>query len=217
MRRDPAFLVLEDGEVFEGIRLGAAREAAGEVVFTTSMTGYREVISDPSYRGQIVVMAYPLVGNYGVSPQAWEAPRPHVAGFVMREACAAPSHYRSSEALHALLARHGVTGLAGVDKRRLVRHLRTVGLRRGVIMPSPGDAAVVSTPTRGGDPTRNGFAALHRAALERHVPCVTSLETARVIADVLATGIATGISLRPLQHTERSSGRRPARDEARGP
>ncbi len=82
MPADPAWLVLEDGAAFQGVRIGASREAGGEVVFTTSMTGYQEVVSDPSYRGQIVVMAYPLIGNYGFSPQAWEATGPHVAGFI---------------------------------------------------------------------------------------------------------------------------------------
>lgn len=141
MSADRAFLVLEDGAVFAGLRLGAARAAQGEVVFTTSMTGYQEVISDPSYRGQIVVMAYPLIGNYGFSPQAWESPGPHVAGFVVRDACpAAPGHPDAS--LDAFLARHDVTGLTGVDTRRLVRHLRTRGLARGVIVARPGAAAV---------------------------------------------------------------------------
>ncbi len=135
-----ACVVLEDGTVFPGERIGAPTDAAGEVVFTTSMTGYQEVMSDPSYRGQIVVMAYPLVGNYGFSPQAWEARRPHVAGFVVREACPIPSNYQSDEPLTDFLRRYGLVGLSGVDTRRLVRHLRVHGLQRGVI----GDGAVSS-------------------------------------------------------------------------
>lgn len=132
------YLVLEDGAVFSGVRIGAGGNASGEVVFTTSMTGYQEVLSDPSYRGQIVVMAYPLIGNYGFSPQAWEAPGPHVSGFTVREASDVASHHLSTERLDSFLRDHAVHGLAGVDTRRLVRHLRTHGLQRGVIAGSAG-------------------------------------------------------------------------------
>jgi len=135
-------LVLEDGTVFAGERIGAAGGASGEVVFTTSMTGYQEVLSDPSYRGQIVAMAYPLIGNYGFSEEAWEAERAHVAGFVVRESSPVASHHLSRERLDAFLAAHGVCGLAGVDTRRLVRHLRTHGLKRGVIVDEAGPDAV---------------------------------------------------------------------------
>ncbi|MDQ7843762.1 MAG: glutamine-hydrolyzing carbamoyl-phosphate synthase small subunit [Armatimonadota bacterium] len=128
-----ACLVLEDGTVFRGVRIGRRADAGGEVVFTTSMTGYQEVVSDPSYRGQIVAMAYPLIGNYGFSPAAWEAPGPHVAGFVVREGFGE---------LDAFLRQHGVSGLAEVDTRRLVRHLREHGLQRGVITDEPGPDAV---------------------------------------------------------------------------
>ncbi len=128
-----AALVLEDGTAFSGVRLGALGEAGGEVVFTTSMTGYQEVMSDPSYRGQVLVMAYPLIGNYGFYPQGWEAPGPHVAGFIVHEACDRPSHYLSGDLLDRVLTRHNVVGLSGVDTRRLVRHLRIHGLQRGFI------------------------------------------------------------------------------------
>lgn len=142
----PGYLVLEDGSVFPGVRLGAAPvDAGGEVVFTTSMTGYQEVLSDPSYRGQIVVMAYPLIGNYGISAEGWESEGPHVAGFVVRDACPVPSHHGNERSLEDLLDASGVAGLAGVDTRRLVRHLRTNGLRRGVIVNEPSPAAVART------------------------------------------------------------------------
>lgn len=144
MTRPQAFLVLEDGAVFPGTRIGAPGQAGGEVVFTTSMTGYQEVMSDPSYRGQIVVMAYPLIGNYGFHPQAWEAPGPQVAGFIVHESCAVPSHHLSTEPLDDFLSSHGVTGLARVDTRRLVRHLRMRGLQRGVIVDDFGEAAVAA-------------------------------------------------------------------------
>lgn len=128
-----AFLVLEDGAVFSGRRIGVTEGGAGEVVFTTSMTGYQEVLSDPSYRGQIVAMAYPLIGNYGFSTEAWEAEGPHVAGFVVR---------RDHAGLDGFLRGAGVSGLAGVDTRALVLHLRTQGLQRGVISDDAGPEAV---------------------------------------------------------------------------
>lgn len=140
----PGFLVLEDGSVFPGTRIGASGAAGGEVVFTTSMTGYQEVLSDPSYRGQIVTMAYPLIGNYGFSWQAWEASAPHVAGFIVREACPEPSHYLSSQPLDDFLKEYNVVGLAGADTRRLVRHLRACGLQRGVIADLAGDDALAA-------------------------------------------------------------------------
>lgn len=140
----PGYLVLEDGTVFPGVRIGGARSAGGEVVFTTSMTGYQEILSDPSYRGQIVVMAYPLIGNYGVLPDAWEADGPHVAGFIVRDVCPNPSHHGARGRLDDLLRSHDVVGLAEVDTRRLVRHLRTHGLKRGVIVEEPGPSALAA-------------------------------------------------------------------------
>ncbi len=136
------WLVLEDGAVFRGERIGAPVDSSGEVVFTTSMTGYQEVMSDPSYRGQIVVMAYPLIGNYGFSRAAWEAAGPHVAGFVVSGASTVASHHLSRETLHTFLETQGVPGLTGVDTRALVRHLRLHGLRRGVIAETAGPEAV---------------------------------------------------------------------------
>jgi carbamoyl-phosphate synthase small subunit len=136
-----ARLVLDDGQLFEGEALGAPGWTGGEVVFTTSLTGYQEVLSDPSYCGQIVVMAYPLVGNYGFADDALESHRPHVAGFVVR--WAAPGDETTGRtALDAYLRTWGVVGVAGVDTRRLVRHLRTGGVRRGVVSTedvSPGE------------------------------------------------------------------------------
>ncbi len=136
-----AWLVLEDGATFGGVRIGADGDAGGEVVFTTSMTGYQEVMSDPSYRGQVVVMAYPLIGNYGFTPAYWESAGPHVAGLIVREASAVASHHLSHEPLDHFLYTHGVVGLAQVDTRALVRHLRVHGLKRGVIAEAPGQSA----------------------------------------------------------------------------
>jgi carbamoyl-phosphate synthase small subunit len=181
-----AYLVLEDGEVFPGVRIGAPGNAAGEVVFTTSMTGYQEVISDPSYRGQIVVMAYPLIGNYGFSAQAWEAPGPHVAGFVVREASDVASHHLSRERLDVFLARHGISGLAGIDTRRLVRHLRTHGLQRGIIADGRGAGEVARA---------RAVPALHEQDLvgqvSRRAPAVLPGEGPRIA--VLDCGVKAGI------------------------
>jgi carbamoyl-phosphate synthase small subunit len=128
-----ARLALEDGLVLAGRSIGAPGCAGGEVVFTTAMTGYQEVLSDPSYRGQIVTMAYPLIGNYGMSGEAWESYRPHVAGYVVSEAAGRPHHWQSEGTLGHFLLQWKVVGIGGVDTRRLVRHLRTHGLQRGVI------------------------------------------------------------------------------------
>ncbi len=136
-----ASLALEDGLVLGGEGIGATGSAGGEVVFTTSLTGYQEVLSDPSYRGQIVVMAYPLIGNYGFSDAGLESHRPQAAGFVVR--WAAPGAGVSG-GLDAYLRAWSLVGIAGIDTRRLVRHLRTAGVRRGVITTddeSPGDLA----------------------------------------------------------------------------
>jgi carbamoyl-phosphate synthase small subunit len=128
-----ARLALEDGTVLTGRAIGARGAAGGEVVFTTAMTGYEEVLSDPSYNGQIVTMAYPLIGNYGVSGEAWESFRPHVEGFVVGEAADLPHHWQAESTLAATLARWDIPGIAGVDTRFLVRHLRTHGLKRGLV------------------------------------------------------------------------------------
>ena len=141
----PARLALEDGTVLHGRAIGARGWAGGEVVFTTAMTGYEEVLSDPSYNGQIVTMAYPLIGNYGVSGEAWESYRPHVEGFVVGEAADQPHHWQAESTLAATLARWEIPGIAGVDTRFLVRHLRSHGLKRGLISTEDvPDAALVA-------------------------------------------------------------------------
>lgn len=126
-------LVLEDGSVFVGRAFGALAESHGEVVFTTSMTGYQEALTDPSYAGQILVMTYPLQGNYGVNPFDTESRRVQVRGFVVREACDRPSHWRSEGTLHDYLAAAGVPGIQGVDTRALTRRLRSAGVMMGAI------------------------------------------------------------------------------------
>lgn len=129
----PAYLLLEDGRRFDGISLGANGPAFGEVVFNTCMTGYQEVLTDPSYTGQLVMMTYPLQGNYGVNDEDRESPLPCVSGFVVREAARLPSNWRSSGSLDDYLADHGIAGIAEIDTRALTRHIRARGAMRGAI------------------------------------------------------------------------------------
>jgi carbamoyl-phosphate synthase small subunit len=142
-----AALALDDGMVLEGESIGAAGSTGGEVVFTTGPTGYQEVLSDPSYRGQIVVMAYPLIGNYGFRDACLESRRPQAAGFVVRWAAPAEAPDRLG-GLDGYLRRWGVAGIAGVDTRRLVRHLRSGGERRGLITTDAASPGVLVARAR---------------------------------------------------------------------
>jgi carbamoyl-phosphate synthase small subunit len=128
-----AILALEDGTWFRGTAVGAHGEARGEVVFNTSMTGYQEVLTDPSYAGQIVTMTAPQIGNYGVAPGDAESQTPRVAGFVMREASPLASNWRAEGTLHDYLVRHNIVAIADLDTRALTRVLRSAGVMRGVI------------------------------------------------------------------------------------
>jgi carbamoyl-phosphate synthase small subunit len=128
-----AVLALETGAVFEGRAFGAHKDTVGEVVFCTALTGYQEILTDPSYQRQIVVMTYPHIGNYGIHDDLNESKAPHVAGFVAREFCEMASHWQPPKLLEEYLKRHGVAGIDGIDTRALVRHIRTRGACRGVI------------------------------------------------------------------------------------
>lgn len=128
-----AKLALEDGTVFAGQAFGARGEVDGEVVFNTSMTGYQEILTDPSYRGQIVTMTYPEIGNYGVNETDVESHKPHLAGFIVREASRIASNFRAQGELGDYLERHGIVGLAGIDTRSLVRRIRIFGAMKGVL------------------------------------------------------------------------------------
>jgi len=136
-----AYLLLEDGRRFDGEAFGAEGVAFGEVVFNTSMTGYQEILTDPSYAGQIVAMTYPEIGNYGVNGTDEESTRPWVAGFVVREAPALHSNWRATGSLAAYLERRGVVGLTEVDSRALTRHIRSAGAMRAAIAPASTDSA----------------------------------------------------------------------------
>jgi carbamoyl-phosphate synthase small subunit len=128
-----AILALADGRCFEGEAFGADGEAAGEVVFNTSMTGYQEILTDPSYEGQLVAMTYPQIGNVGVNSEDVESQRPHVKGFIVKDYTAAPSNWRATEPLHEYMKRHDIVGIHQIDTRSLVRHLRDHGSQEGVI------------------------------------------------------------------------------------
>jgi carbamoyl-phosphate synthase small subunit len=129
----PAKLALEDGTVFLGTAFGAIGEVDGEVCFNTSMTGYQEILTDPSYRGQIVTMTYPEIGNYGTNHQDVESHKPHLAGFIVRQRSRLASNFRAEGRLHEYLLGYGIVGMEGIDTRALVRRIRTQGAMKGVL------------------------------------------------------------------------------------
>ena len=131
--RDEAVLVLRDGRVFRGEALGAVGETTGEVIFNTAMSGYQEILTDPSYRGQIVTMTYPLIGNYGCNDEDVESRRPWANGLIVKEASPCPSSWRGRVSLDQYLETHGIVGLQGIDTRALTRHLRDHGSQDGIV------------------------------------------------------------------------------------
>jgi carbamoyl-phosphate synthase small subunit len=163
MQTTKGFLLLEDGTLFRGVLVGTHVPTVAEVVFTTNMTGYQEVFTDPSYREQIVVMTATEVGNYGINAEDPESSRPQVAGIVVRELSATYSNWRATGGLREWLAEHGVPALTEVDTRRLTKHLRSVGVMRGVIAP-------------GETPSREALAALDAC------PSMAGLDLASVVS-----------------------------------
>jgi carbamoyl-phosphate synthase small subunit len=130
-----AILVLEDSSVYEGEAFGASGTAYGEVVFSTSMTGYQEMLTDPSYAGQILVPTYPLIGNYGINEADFESRQIQARGLVVREYCPRPSHWQSARTLDDFLQGYGIPGISGIDTRALTRHLRSKGVMMGILTP----------------------------------------------------------------------------------
>lgn len=130
---EKAVILLEDGKYFTGTPFGARGVRTGELVFNTSMTGYQEILTDPSYKGQIVTMTYPLIGNYGVNEEDVESCGPQVEGFVVRECCRYPSNWRATRSLDEYLAEHGIVGVEGVDTRAVTRHIRSIGAMMCVV------------------------------------------------------------------------------------
>jgi len=141
MRR--AILALADGEVFEGLSFGAAGEATGEVVFNTAMSGYQEILTDPSYVGQMVCMTYPEQGNYGVNGVDEESGKPQPTGFIVRHFAEEPSNFRAERSLQGYLEANGIVGIHGIDTRRLTRHIRVTGAQMGVISTEASAPALV--------------------------------------------------------------------------
>jgi carbamoyl-phosphate synthase small subunit len=138
-----ALLVLEDGSVFEGFAFAGSGETMGEVVFNTGMTGYQEIITDPSYKGQIVAMTYPLIGNYGINEEDMESAGIHLEGFIVKEYQSNPSNWRMRQSLKSFLEDHGKIGMEGIDTRALTRRLRISGAMKGIISTETKDIAAL--------------------------------------------------------------------------
>lgn len=164
-----AILALEDGRTFRGESFGAAGETSGEVVFNTSMVGYQEVLTDPSYAGQLIVMTYPHIGNYGINREDMESRRPFLQGFIVRELSPIVSNWRATESLDDYLKRNNLIGLQGIDTRALVRHLRERGAMRGIISTVEKDPATLVARAA-------ASRSMIGAALAREVTCGSSYQ-----------------------------------------
>ena len=143
-----ALLALADGTVFEGTSFGAPGEAGGEVVFNTSMTGYQEILTDPSYCGQLVAMTYPEIGNVGINPEDVEAGRPFVEGFIVKEYWERPSNWRAQQTLAHYLQAHGIPAIQGIDTRALVRHIRSHGAQEAIISTTDLDPQMLAAKAK---------------------------------------------------------------------
>src|SRR3954451_8786822 len=171
-----AILALENGLWYEGESAGASGETGGEVVFNTSMTGYQEILTDPSYAGQIVTMTAPEMGNYGIAPDDLESRLPTVAGFVVREESPIASNWRADSTLRDYLTRHKIVAISGVDTRALTRVLRSAGVMRGVIATGDADPHVLIDKAR-------SVAPMEGADLVRGVTCQSAFDWTPVISD----------------------------------
>ncbi|NKB65919.1 MAG: glutamine-hydrolyzing carbamoyl-phosphate synthase small subunit [Candidatus Latescibacteria bacterium] len=166
-----ALVALADGTTFAGQAVGAHGESLGELVFNTSMTGYQEILTDPSYAGQTVAMTYPLIGNYGVNEEDDESSRPHVRGFLMKEACHRPSSWRATGSLPQYLESHGIIGVEGIDTRELTRRVRTYGVVNSVISTDDLDPDSLVAKAR-------AWEGLEGVDLARTVTCAEAYEVA---------------------------------------
>ncbi|HOO45131.1 MAG TPA: glutamine-hydrolyzing carbamoyl-phosphate synthase small subunit [Deltaproteobacteria bacterium] len=163
----PAVLVLEDGSSFDGFSFAGHGETLGEVVFNTSMTGYQEALTDPSYKGQILMMTYPLIGNYGINEKDMESASIHMEGFIVREYCRHPSNHRARMTLQQFLEEQGKIGIEGVDTRALTRIIRTRGAMRGIISTQETDKGVLREKVR-------SYPGLVGQDMVQHVSCTRS-------------------------------------------
>ncbi len=213
-----AALALADGRVFRGKSFGAQADAAGEVVFTTTMVGYQEVCTDPSFQGQIVCMTYPLIGNYGILPDQDESRRPWISGLVVREACELPSHDGSTGTINEFLKAQGIPGISGVDTRALTLHIRESGDMRAVLVqnasgltddelvaraqdaPLPGEydaVAVVTNPVREELPAGGPHVVVVDCGVKRNIVRSLSKRGARVTIVPFGTSLAEIEALHP--------------------
>ena len=138
-----ALLALADGRIFKGVAFGKTGTITGEICFNTSMTGYQEIITDPSYRGQLVTMTYPMQGNYGINPEDCESDQPHVKGFIVGELCRFPSNWRSTQSLEDYFNEHGILGIQEIDTRAVTKHLRSIGAVNACISTELSEAEAV--------------------------------------------------------------------------
>ena len=189
----PAVLALADGTVFEGWAYGAEGEAIGEVVFNTSMSGYQEILTDPSYKGQIVTMTYPLIGNTGVNPEDVESRRPFVEGFVVKEGSVIASNWRATQSLEEYLRERGIVGIQGIDTRALTRHIRDHGAQEGIISTTDPDPKSLVGQGQG------------LARPDRPRPGEGSLLRRAVRLDAERLGVASWIRRRPSREPRAAS------------
>jgi carbamoyl-phosphate synthase small subunit len=191
-QQSPAILVLEDGSVFPGYAFAGAGEVCGEVVFNTGMTGYQEVITDPSYKGQIVTMTYPLVGNYGINPEDMESGGIYLEGFIVKEYHSRPSNWQSRQTLQAFLEAHGKLGVEGLDTRALTRRLRITGAMKGIMSTETTDIARLIEKVR-------AYPGLVGRDLVKEVAC----QTPYLWKNGSRQELPTELKSRQLQQTER--------------
>ena len=147
------YLLLSDGSAYEGLPLGAEGNTVGEVVFNTGMTGYQEILTDPSYAGQIVMLTYPLIGNYGINDEDFESDRVQPTGLIVREACEEPSNWRATKSLHQFLVERNIVSIQGLDTRSITKHIRAGGVSMGVICDDPVEGKKVLESAQGYDDT----------------------------------------------------------------
>ena len=191
-----ATLVLENGTVYRGAAAGAAGEASGEVVFNTSMTGYQEILTDPSYAGQIVTMTCPQIGNYGVAPDDVESSNPQVAGFIMREESPVASNWRASGTLRDYLVANNIVAIADIDTRELTRLLRSAGVMRGIIATGDADEAQLVEKAR-------AIPAMEGADFVKDVTCGEAFDWPAGIQKPAVT-VRRELALPPQTHARRA-------------
>jgi carbamoyl-phosphate synthase small subunit len=180
---EQSVLALEDGTVFEGVSLGASRQRTGEVVFNTAITGYQEIFTDPSYTGQIVVLTYPQIGNYGANPHDSESQHPFIEGLVIRELSPKPSNWRAEDRAEQFLAKHDIPVIGDVDTRKLVRHLRERGAMRGIISTGTREAAELIEAARN-SPSMQGLNLVERVSTKAKYEWQQGLEPVSVSENV---------------------------------